>query len=91
MDASIVVAIISGIATVLAVVITNASSNKKVVSQLKENQAVLETKYTERLKIIERETAQIPAIKQDVHNLQTGFAVHEEQIKTITKMVGGIK
>lgn len=91
MDASIVVAIISGIATVLAVVLTNAASNKRVVTQLKENQAVIETKYNERLKQVEKDTEQLPVIRKEVSELQTGFAVHAEQIKTIQKMVGGTK
>lgn len=88
MDSSIVVAIISGIATVLAVVLTNAASNKKVVNQLKENQAVIDTKYSERLKQVEKETATIPVIVKDVQDLKTGFAVHDQRIKTIEKMVG---
>lgn len=89
MDTSIIVAIISGIATVLAVVLTNAASNRKVVAQLKENQAVIETKYSERLKQVEKDTSQIPTLRKEVNDLQTGFAVHSEQIKTIQKMVGG--
>ena len=88
MDSSIVVAIISGLATVLAVVLTNAASNKKVVNQLKENQAVIDTKYSERLKQVEKETATIPVIVKDVQELKTGFAVHDQRIKTIEKIVG---
>lgn len=88
MDSSIIVAIISGIATVLAVILTNAASNRRVLSQLKESQAVIDTKYAERMKQVEKDTAAIPAIRKDISELQTGFAVHTEQIKTIQKMVG---
>ena len=61
MDSSIIVAIISGIATVLAVILTNAASNRRVLSQLKESQAVIDTKYAERMKQVEKDTAAIPA------------------------------
>ena len=89
MDSSIIVAIISGVATVLAVILTNTASNKKVVNQLKENQAVLDTKYTERFRQIEKETAQIPALAKDVQSLKTGFVYHEKQIESLQKIVGG--
>lgn len=89
MDSAVVVAIISGIATVLAVILTNASSNRKVVSKIQENQAIMETKYGERLKHVEKDMAKIPELDQKVQALTTGFAVHDEQIKTMQKMIGG--
>lgn len=91
MDSSVWVAIITGVGTIIAVILSNISSEKKVLSQLKESQAVLDTKYTEKLKQIEKETAVIPKITSDVQMLKTSFAVHEEQIKTIKGMIGGIK
>ena len=44
MDSSITVAIITGIVTIITVIITNRASNKEIQHKLETNQAVFETK-----------------------------------------------
>lgn len=45
----VIVAIVTGISSVVAVVISNAASNAKVTALLDKNQAVFETKVTEQI------------------------------------------
>ena len=88
MDSSVVVAIITGVVTIVTVLLTNLASNKKVLNQLKTSQEVLDTKYTEKLKQLEKDISVIPTINSDVQSLKTEVAVHDERIKAISKMVG---
>lgn len=70
--ADIIVAIITGIATITAVVITNKSSNREITHKLETHQAVTDTK-------IDALTAEV----KSHNNFAQRMPVVEEQIKVI--------
>lgn len=70
--ADIIVAIITGIATITAVVITNKSSNREITHKLETHQAVTDTK-------IDALTVEV----KSHNNFAQRMPVVEEQIKVI--------
>lgn len=70
--ADIIVAIITGIATITAVIITNKSSNREITHKLETHQAVTDTK-------IDALTAEV----KSHNNFAQRMPVVEEQIKVI--------
>ena len=70
--ADIIVAIITGIATITAVVITNKSNNREITHKLETHQAVTDTK-------IDALTAEV----KSHNNFAQRMPVVEEQIKVI--------
>ena len=70
--ADIIVAIITGIATITAVVITNKSSNREITHKLETHQAVTDTK-------IDALTAEV----KSHNNFAQRMPVVEEQIQVI--------
>lgn len=80
MDSSVIVAVISGIFTIGAVVITNRASNKEITHKLETHQAVTDTK-------IEALTAEVRE-----HN---GFArrmpVVEEKLSNLERRMDGVE
>lgn len=81
MDSSIVVALITGLFSVIAVVITNNSSNKKVESSLKTNQAVTDTKIDELTREVREHNnfaRRMPVVEEKVKNLEERVAKLEK-------------
>lgn len=70
MDSSIIVAVITGLFSVIAVILSNIISNKNVEHQLQVNQAVTDTKLEE----LTREV-------REHNNFARRLPVVEEQIK----------
>lgn len=68
----IIVAIITGVCSILAVIMTTASSNKKIEHQLDKSQAIMDTK-------LEALTAEVRACNEASRRVP----VIEEQIKVI--------
>jgi hypothetical protein len=89
MDSSIVATIISSIFTVICLLITNASNNRRIMTQLKENQTIMQIKYDERMKNMEEKASKIPKIESDLHELDTRVARHDEKLKLIGNARGG--
>jgi signal transduction histidine kinase len=78
--AEIIIAVITGVATIVTVVLTNNKSSRDVDAKLEKNQAVTDTKLDE----LTREV-----------RLHNGFAqrmpVVEEQIKVINHRIGDLE
>ena len=73
---TIVVAIITSVSSVLAVVISNFQSNKKIETQLDKQQAIMDTKLEE----LTREV-------REHNNFAKRMPVVEEQIKVINHRI----
>ena len=70
---SIVVAVVSGLFSVIAVVITCISSNKKIEKQLEVNQAIQNTKIDELTREVRMHNdfaRRIPVLEEKIRNLE---------------------
>lgn len=73
MDSSIVVALITSIGGILAVVLTNMSSNKKMETTLDKQQAVTETKIDELTREVREHNnfaKRMPVVEEKLDNLE---------------------
>ena len=74
---SIIVAIITGALSLLGVIITNVSSNRKIENQLEVHQAVTETNLqnlTEEVRKHNNFASRIPVIEKDIEYLKVEVA-----------------
>ena len=74
---SIIVAIITGALSLLGVIITNVSSNRKIENQLEVHQAVTETNLqnlTEEVRKHNDFASRIPVIEKDIEYLKVEVA-----------------
>jgi len=79
MDSSITVSIITGVLTLIGVIITNSESNRKIEHRLEVSQAVTDTKLENLTQEVRKQTdlaIRIPVLEQRV-------SVCEDDIKTI--------
>lgn len=73
MDSSIVVALITSIGGILAVIFTNMSSNKKMETTLDKQQAVTETKIDELTREVREHNnfaRRMPVVEEKLDNLE---------------------
>ena len=80
MPTEIIVAVITGIATIIAVIVTAKSNNREITHKLETNQAVTDTK-------IETLTAEVRSHNEFARRMP----VVEEQIKTIDRRVNDLE
>ena len=74
---SVIVAIITGVLSLLGVIITNVSSNRKIENQLEVHQAVTDTKLetlTEEVRKHNNFASRIPVIEKDIEYLKVEVA-----------------
>ena len=74
---SIIVAIITGVLSLLGVIVTNMSSNRKIENQLEVHQAVTDTKLetlTEEVRKHNNFASRIPVIEKDIEYLKVEVA-----------------
>ena len=74
---SIIVAIITGVLSLLGVIVTNTSSNRKIENQLEVHQAVTDTKLetlTEEVRKHNNFASRIPVIEKDIEYLKVEVA-----------------
>jgi hypothetical protein len=74
MDSAIVVSIVSGALSLIGIIITNVSSNRKIEHQLEIHQAVSETKLENLTAEVRRHNnfaARVPVIEKDIEYLKT--------------------
>ena len=74
---TIVVAIITGVLSLVGVIITNVSSNRKIENQLEVHQAVTETKLeslTDEVRKHNNFASRIPVIEKDIEYLKDEVA-----------------
>ena len=77
MDSAIVVSIVSGALSLIGIIITNVSSNRKIEHQLGIHQAVTETKLenlTAEVRKHNNFAARVPVIEKDIEYLKTEVA-----------------
>lgn len=82
MDSSIVVALITSIFGVIGIIITNMSSNKKVETSIKTNQAVTDTKIDELTREVREHNnfaRRMPVVEEKVKNLEDRVARIEKK------------
>ena len=73
MDPAIIVSIISGGLSLLGIIITNVSSNRKIEHQLEVHQAVTETKLenlTDEVRKHNNFASRVPVIEKDIEYLK---------------------
>ena len=74
---AIIVSIITGILSLVGVIITNVSSNRKIENQLEVHQAVTETKLeslTDEVRKHNNFASRIPVIEKDIEYLKVEVA-----------------
>lgn len=84
--AEIIIALITGICSVLGVIITTSASNRKLQQQLEVNQAVVNTKIenlTEEVRKHNNFTVRVPILEEQVSTLQ-------EEMKELKHKIEGI-
>ena len=80
MTADVIVAIISGVATILAVIITNNKTSATTDAKLDKQQAVMETKID-----------MLASEVREHNNFAKRMPVVEEQIKVINHRIDGLE
>lgn len=81
MDAEIIVALITGACAVIGVIISNASSNRKIEHTLEINQAVTDTKIDELTREVREHNnfaQKIPVIEQRLDVIERRLDKHEQ-------------
>ena len=84
MDTQIIVAIITGIATVLAVIITNARSSRDMDAKLDKSQAVTETKLdilTEEVRKHNNFAQRVPVMEVKLDDIDRRVGVLENKVQ----------
>ena len=77
MDSAIVVSIVSGALSLIGIIITNVSSNRKIEHQLEIHQAVTEAKLENLTAEVGKHNnfaARVPVIEKDIEYLKTEVA-----------------
>lgn len=85
--AEIIIALITGVCSVLGVIITTSASNRKLQQQLEVNQAVVNTKIenlTEEVRKHNNFTVRVPILEEQVSTLQ-------EEMKELKHKIEGIE
>ena len=85
MDASIIVAIVTGIVTILSVVLTTRASAKEVDAKLERQQAVFEAVVTERIAVLTQKVERHNSVIERTYKLEQDSALHEAELKRINK------
>lgn len=73
MDSSVLVSIISGVLTLIGVIITNSESNRKIEHKLEVSQAITDTKLENLTQEVRRHTdfaMKIPVIEQRLNTCE---------------------
>ena len=84
--AEIIIALITGICSVIGVILTTSASNRKLQHQLEVNQAVVNTKIeslTEEVRKHNNFTVRVPILEEQVSTLQ-------EEMKELKHKIDGI-
>ena len=83
--AEIIIALITGVCSILGVIVTTSASNRKLQHQLEVNQAVVNTKLeglTEEVRKHNNFTVRVPILEEQVATLQ-------EEIKELKHRIEG--
>lgn len=73
MDSSIIVSIITGVLTLIGVIITNSESNRKIEHRLEVSQAITDTKLENLTQEVRKQTdlsVKIPVLEQRMNNVE---------------------
>jgi len=73
MDSSIIVSIITGVLTLIGVIITNSESNRKIEHRLEVSQAITDTKLENLTQEVRKQTdlsIKIPVLEQRMNNVE---------------------
>lgn len=77
MDAGIVTAIITGILSLVGVIVTNMMSNNKMQSQMQIAQAITDTKITQLTDAVNKHNSfatKIPVLENEIQNLKNDIS-----------------
>ena len=85
MDASIIVAIVTGIVTILSVVLTTRASAKETDAKIEKQQAVFEAIVTERISALTAKVEKHNTVIERTYKLEEATALQEAEIKRINK------
>lgn len=85
MDASIIVAIVTGIVTILSVVLTTMASAKETDRKIEKQQAVFEAIVTERISALTAKVEKHNTVIERTYKLEEATALQEAEIKRINK------
>ena len=91
MDTGVIIAIITGIASVLGVVLTNSKSNRDMDAKLDKAQAITETKLDALTAEVKRHNdfaAKIPQIQGDIKVINEKLSVENHRITDIERKLG---
>ena len=83
----VVVAIITGVCSVLAIVISNTVSNKEMSSKLDKNQLVFETKVTEQITSLREQVEKHNKLIERVYSLERNDALQDAELHRLGKRV----
>ncbi|MBO5971158.1 MAG: hypothetical protein J6S14_22010 [Clostridia bacterium] len=87
----VIVAIVTGVCSVLAVVISNAASNAKVTALLDKNQTVFETKVTEQITQLRTQVEKHNSMIERVYRLETNDAVQDAELRRLQARIGVVE
>lgn len=91
MDSAVIVAIVTGAFSVLAVIITNNKSNREVSSKLDMQHAVLEERMTQEIGALRKEVERHNNVISRTFNLESKMEVIEEKIKVASKRIDNLE
>lgn len=84
--AEIIIALITGVCSILGVIVTTSASNKKLQHQLEVNQAVVNTKLeglTEEVRKHNNFTVRVPILEEQVATLQEEIKELKHKIEVL--------
>lgn len=85
MDASIIVAIVTGLATILSVVVTTRASAKETDAKIEKQQAVFEAIVTERISTLQQKVERHNSVIERTYKLEEATALQDAELKRINK------
>lgn len=84
MDSSIIVSIITGVLTLIGVIITNSESNRKIEHRLEVSQAITDTKLENLTQEVRKQTdlsIKIPVLEQRMNNVEDAIRTFRDDGK----------
>lgn len=83
--------VVTGICTIVAVVLSNVASNNKVAAMLDKSQAVFEAKVTEEIGQLKSQVEKHNNIIERTYKLENEVSVHEEKIKVANNRIKNLE
>lgn len=87
MDNSVIVSIITGLFTVLAVLISNAKATRDTQAKIDKNQAVFEAHVTEQISGLRTTVEKHNKVIERTYKLEENNAVQDAELKRLNKRI----